>query len=136
MTAPMFAAMLLLLFQTAGNPAQPPQQLQPRKASIEGVVMSAVSSEPLVRAQVVLQRIQPPNPAASGTIIILIPPLHADAPLCYGTRWKIEFRTRFGAAAARNRNGYAAQEYGQRTVTTSGVPITLVEGRQSGRLPN
>jgi hypothetical protein len=28
------------------------------------------------------------------------------------------------------RNGYAPQEYGQRTVTTAGVPVTLVEGQQ------
>jgi protocatechuate 3,4-dioxygenase beta subunit/5-hydroxyisourate hydrolase-like protein (transthyretin family) len=131
----MFAAMLLLLFQAAGNPAQPPQQPQPRKASIEGVVMSAVSSEPLMRAQVVLQRIQPPNPAAGGTVIITNSTTTSSMqtlPFVTERDGKFEFRNLDpGQYRLRViRNGYAAQEYGQRTVTTSGVPITLVEGQQ------
>src|SRR5436189_136138 len=66
MNAHLLAAISFLLFQAAGNPAQQPQQ-QPRKASIAGTVMSSTSSEPLLRAQVLLTRIQPPTPAATGS---------------------------------------------------------------------
>jgi len=129
----MLAAIFFLLFQTAGNPAQQAQQPQ-RKASIEGTVMSSISSEPLMRAQVVLTRVQPPTPGNAGQVIILsanstpgqIPPFvtERDGKFAFKDLDPGQYRLRVV------RNGYASQEYGQRTATTAGIPITLTEGQQ------
>src|SRR5262245_35266750 len=118
-------AALILLLQGAGNLAQPSQLLQPHKGSIEGVVLNAVSSEPLMRAQVVLQRIQPPSAATGSTIIISSTTTSGQVPPVVTDRdGKFEFKdVEQGQYRLRViRNGYAPQEYGQRTVTTGGVP--------------
>src|SRR6185436_2448814 len=131
MTALMLAA-ILSLFQA---PAQQAQQAQPpRKASIEGTITSSASGEPLMRAQVLITRVQPPNAPNTAPIIITsgtltpgqLPPVVTDRD------GKFEFKDlEPGQYRLRViRNGYAPQEYGQRTTTTTGIPVTLAEGQQ------
>jgi len=119
-------AAILSVFQTAGQ--------QPRKASIEGTVMSSVSGEPLMRAQVLLTRVQPPNTPSQTPVIITSGSLTPGQlpPIVTGRDGKFELKDlEPGQYRLRVvRNGYAPQEYGQRTPTTSGIPITLIEGQQ------
>ena len=119
-------AALLLIFQAP--------QPQLRKASIEGIVTSSSTNEPLMRAQVLITRIQPPNAPSNTPIIISSGTVTAGQiqPVNTESDGKFEFKDLDpGQYRLRVvRNGYASQEYGQRTPTTAGVPITLTEGQQ------
>jgi 5-hydroxyisourate hydrolase-like protein (transthyretin family) len=110
-------AFLLLFFQTPGNPA--PQGLQQEVlSSIEGTVLAAASGDPLARAEVTLTRLAAATPAI--------------APVSTERDGKFVFRNlQPGQYLLRvKRNGYAPQEYGQRTPTSSGPPIPLTAGQQ------
>jgi hypothetical protein len=125
MTALMLAALLFI--------SQAPQQ-QVRKASIEGIVTSSSTSEPLMRAQVLITKIQPPGAPNNTPIVITsgtVTPGQIQ-PITTERDGKFEFKDLDpGQYRLRVvRSGYAPQEYGQRTSTTAGIPITLTEGQQ------
>ncbi len=123
--------LLMLLFQTPGNPAQQPRQ-QTAKASIEGSVLRSGSGEPLARAQVTLMRILPPpppprpgEPASPPTPAPQIPAgmTEREGKFSFTDLEPGQYRLRV------QRNGYAQQEYGQKTLTSPGTPINLTAGQ-------
>lgn len=119
------AAVLILLTQAP----VPPVPVQTVKASIEGMVLRSSSGEPLDRARVTLQRmIQPPTgPVATPpTPPPPIPPVMTlkDGKFSFKDLEPGQYRLRV------QRNGYAGQEYGQRTATTPGTVINLTEAQQ------
>ena len=119
------AALAILLFQT---PVAPAQQ-QPLKGSIEGVVMRSATGEPVDRARLTLTRIQsPPTGAVTGPVTPppQIPPIQTerDGKFSFKDLDPGQYRLRV------QRNGYAGQEYGQRTASTAGTVIHLTEGQQ------
>jgi hypothetical protein len=121
------AALLFLLFQTA------PQPLQERPALVEGVVLAATSGEPLARAEVSLFRLTPPAPVVQTGQPAQPPPRPAPIPAVSTERdGKFVFRNlQPGEYLLRvKRNGYAPQEYGQRTPTSSGLAFNLIDGQQ------
>src|SRR5678816_3681321 len=131
MTPRVLAVMLFLAFQAPGTPQQTPP-LQPRKAFLAGTVISSASGEPLMRAQVVITRIVPPTPA-TGTVVITSSTASAQIPPYITERdGKFEFKDlEPGQYRLRVvRNGYAQQEYGQRTPNAPGTPVNLAEGQQ------
>jgi len=118
------AALLFLLVQAPINPAQPPP-----KGSIEGAVLQSVTGESLDRARVTLSRLQPPQTApVSGPITPLpqIPPVQTekDGKFIFKDLNAGQYRLSV------QRNGYAGQQYGQRTATSAGTVINLTEGQQ------
>jgi hypothetical protein len=118
---------LAVLFQVPGNPAAPQQG----KATIEGTVTNSTSGEPLDRAQVTLQRMNaPPAPAAAGQPAVTGVPLPQAAPVLTESDGKFKFEVEPGQYRLRvQRNGFAAQEYGQRAVGSSGTIMNLVPGQ-------
>jgi hypothetical protein len=121
------AAVLLFLFlQAPANPAQ-----QAPKASIEGSVLRSGTGEPVERARLALQRILSPQTAAGGVVVSVTPPpqilpiqTEKDGKFTFKDLEPGQYRLRV------QRNGYAPQEYGQRTATGPGTVITLAEGQQ------
>src|SRR4030095_7554485 len=117
------AVVLLLFFQGPVNPAQP------AKSIIEGAVFKSASGEPLDRARLTLTRQLPPQTGPSNTPITpppQIPPVQTerDGKFVFKDLDPGQYRLRVA------RNGYAGQEYGQRTATTTGTVINLTEGQQ------
>jgi hypothetical protein len=115
---------LFLLFQGAENPAQ-----QPVKGSIEGVVLQSVTGESLDRARVTLTRQLPPQ---TGPISGPITPPPQIPPIQTEKDGKFIFKD-LDAGQYRlsvQRNGYAGQQYGQRTAASAGTVINLTEGLQ------
>ena len=118
------AVVLLLFFQAPANPGQ-----QPAKSTIEGEVFKSASGEPLDRARLTLTRLLPPQTGPSNTPITpppQIPPVQTerDGKFVFKDLDPGQYRLRVV------RNGYAGQEYGQRTATTAGTVINLTEGQQ------
>src|SRR4051812_47359 len=108
MTVRAVAALLLFFLQAQ----------QPQKASIEGTVVSLMSGDPLVRAQIQLTRILPPppppqpgQPATPPTPPPQLPPVwtERDGKFTFRNLEPGNYRLRV------QRNGYAPQEYGQKT---------------------
>ena len=119
------AVVLVLPFQVPQVPQIPQQQVV--KGSIEGVVRS-ITGEPLDRARVTLTRVTPPPTGPTNTVT-LPPPIQ---PVQTEREGKFSFKDLDpGQYRLRvQRNGYSAQEYGQRTATSSGTVINLTEGQQ------
>ena len=116
----------VLLFQV---PVVPTLQQQTPKASIEGLVVRSVTGQPLDRARVTLQRIQPPPTGPVAGPVTPPPPVspmqtEKDGKFSFKDLDPGQYRLRV------QRNGYAGQEYGQRTATTPGTVINLTEGQQ------
>ena len=118
------AIVFVLLFQVPVVPT-----LQAPKASIEGVVVRSVTGQPLDRTRVTLQRIQPPP---TGPVVGPVTPPPPVPPMQTEKDGKFSFKDLDpGQYRLRvQRNGYAGQEYGQRTATTPGTVINLTEGQQ------
>ena len=123
----LFLALAILL----QVPANFPQQVQPGKASIEGTVANLASGDPLERAQVTLFRIlPPPPPPAPGQPSAPITPPPQIPPVLTQADGKFKFEVDPGQYRLRvQRNGFATQEYGQRTLGTQGTVINLIAGQ-------
>jgi len=122
------AAVLFFLLQGAGNPAGNPTP-PPAKGSIEGVVLQSVTGESLDRARVTLSRQLPPQ---TGPVSGPITPPPQIPPVQTEKDGKFIFKD-LDAGQYRlsvQRNGYAGQQYGQRTATSAGTVINLTEGQQ------
>ena len=121
------AALTLLLQTTAQASAQ-----QVAKAAIEGTAVRTGSGEPISGVRVILTRV-PPQPA--GNLPAPIngpPPVSATLPSATtDSQGKFalkdleagSYRVTFAA------NGYAKQDYGQRSFTGQGAPITVAAGQ-------
>jgi len=124
----MLRALALVLVLLSQVPVPPALQQQAAKGSIEGVVRS-ITGEPLDRARVTLQRILPP-PTGPTTGPVTPPPqippvqTEKDGEFSFKDLDPGQYRLRV------QRNGYSAQEYGQRTPATPGTVINLTEGQQ------
>jgi hypothetical protein len=114
---------LVLLLQGAGNPTQ-----QPAKGSIEGIVLQSVTGESLDRARLTLSRLLPQTGPVSGPITLppQIPPLQTEKDGKFIFKDLDAGQYRLSVL----RNGYAGQQYGQRTATSAGTVINLTEGQQ------
>jgi Carboxypeptidase regulatory-like domain len=122
---------LVLLFQA---PSPPTSLQQTAKGSIEGTVVRSPTGEPLDRARVTLQRIStaPTGPATTPpTPLPPIPPVQTlrDGKFSFKALDPGQYRLRV------QRNGFAAQEYGQKSATTPGAVINLTEGQQMNDVP-
>ena len=100
---------LFLLLQAPVNPAQ-----QPAKGSIEGAVFQSVTGESLDRARVTLSRLPP---VQTGPISGPITPLPQIPPVQTEKDGKFIFKDLDPGQyrLSVQRNGYAGQQYGQRT---------------------
>ncbi|HET9130655.1 MAG TPA: carboxypeptidase-like regulatory domain-containing protein, partial [Terriglobia bacterium] len=115
---------LFLLLQGTGNPAQ-----QTPKGSIEGIVLQSVTGESLDRARLTLNRLAPVQTGPTNAPITPPPPI---LPVQTEKDGKFIFKD-LDAGQYRlsvQRNGYAGQQYGQRTATSAGTVINLTEGQQ------
>ena len=120
------AAMVVLVLQLSVPPIPQPQA---PKGSIDGTVLRSASGEPLDRARVTLQRIVPPP---TGPVATPPTPPPAIAPVQTERDGKFSFKD-LDAGQYRlrvQRNGYAAQEFGQRSPNSAGTIINLAEGQQ------
>jgi hypothetical protein len=121
----MFRAVAALIFVLAQVPSNSEQQ-QPRKGSIEGIVLKSASGDPLDRARLTLTRVLPPQQGPITTPPPQIPPVQTDRNGKFIFKDLDPGQYRLNA----QRNGYASQQYGQRTPTTPGTVINLTEGQQ------
>jgi Carboxypeptidase regulatory-like domain len=133
----------LLLLALAQQPPAPQQPSGP-KGSIEGLVLHAVTKEPIVGARVTITRVQS-APTALPTVPGALPPGGAAAtPAALGpvtplprpqapavntdAQGKFSFKDvepgLYSLQVAKN--GFARAEYGQRTVGLQGRPVTVV----------
>jgi len=115
---------LFFLLQETGNPAQ-----QRLKGSIEGTVSQSATGESLDRARVSLSKLSPPQTGPTTGPITpppQIPPIQTekDGKFIFKDLDAGQYRLSV------QRNGYAGQQYGQRTPTTAGTVINLTEGQQ------
>src|SRR5262245_21095269 len=125
-----FGIALLMLVQSAAQPAvQKPQD----EASIEGMVVTSVSGEPLRRAQLTLTQVRPPSeiaekPQDPDSEPPQFPP---TAPITTGADGKFKF-TKITPGSYRLTvacNGYVSTEYGKKSVGGQGTIITLAPGQ-------
>jgi protocatechuate 3,4-dioxygenase beta subunit len=130
-----FSLLLLALPQETLNT----QQVPGPRGSIEGLVIHAVTKEPIVGARVTINRVQqaptalpaipgtpPPAPvtATVGTVAPLQRPPSADTDAQGKFTFKDIEPGLYSVLAASN--GFARAEYGQRTAGSQGRPVTLV----------
>ena len=130
-----FSMAFLLALAIQGAPPNPPrqpqqqQQAQPqrRTGTIEGVVLNAVTKEPLAGAQVLVLRV--PAPAAPGAPATAnpapMPPIFTENDGKFVTKDLPAGVYRVNAG----HNGYARLENGQRSPRLSGTPITVQAGQ-------
>ena len=110
------------------TPTAPVQQRDLGKASIEGVITSSGSGQPLERAQVQLIRIVAP-PQAAAPAVPPTPPVPIP-PVVTVNDGKFIFEAEPGQYRLRvQRNGFATQEYGQRVIAGPGTVINLSAGQ-------
>src|SRR5262245_10364556 len=109
---------LAILFILPGKPqqAQQPQQSQQSTGSIEGSIVKFGTTDPIPRARVLLRPSNNQNAQA----------ITADDGGRFAFRDLAPGQYRISVT----RDGYVASEYGQRSPTGSGVPITLSAQQQ------
>jgi len=118
----------LALASLLQTPTAPVQQRDLGKASIEGVITSSGSGQPLERAQVQLIRIVAP-PQAAAPAVPPTPPVPIP-PVVTVNDGKFIFEAEPGQYRLRvQRNGFATQEYGQRVIAGPGTVINLSAGQ-------
>src|SRR5262252_5865016 len=118
-------AVSLLLFLQAPTT---PQQTQLPKATIEGIVVRVGTSEPIAGAQLTVGRVGPlplPTSTTPATPLGPIPPVTTDRQGKFIIKDLDPGSYRITAA----RNGYAKQEYGQRTAGSQGTAINVLAGQ-------
>jgi Carboxypeptidase regulatory-like domain len=127
MQPPAIAVSLLLFLQAPATPPQ--QQTQLPKATIEGIVVRVGTSEPIAGAQLTVLRVSGPLPLPTGTTPATplgpIPPVTTDRQGKFIIKDLDPGSYRITAA----RNGYAKQEYGQRTAGSQGTAINVLPGQ-------
>jgi hypothetical protein len=127
MQPPAIAVSLLLFLQVPATPPQ--QQAQLPKGTIEGMVVRVGTSEPIAGAQLTVTRVAGPLPLPTATTPATplgpIPPATTDRQGKFLIKDLDPGSYRITAA----RNGYAKQEYGQRTAGSQGTAINLVAGQ-------
>jgi hypothetical protein len=136
----MIFSLLLVAQQT------PPAQQQTPTGSIEGVVVRIGTGEPIAGARVIVTRSAAGLPTATGGIPVPTPPVSASATVVTGsaaarpvapTSVPTDAQGRFvvtNVAAGGYRitvaaNGYARQDYGQKSFGTPGTLINVAAGQ-------
>src|SRR5262245_31869318 len=126
MQLPAIAVSLLLFLQAPPTPPQ--QQSQLLKATIEGIVVRIGTSEPIAGAQLTVVRVGAlplPTSTTPATPLGPIPPVTTDRQGKFIIKDLDPGSYRITAA----RNGYAKQEYGQRTAGSQGTAINVLAGQ-------
>jgi hypothetical protein len=130
---------LFLLVLSQQNPTQP--QIAVPKGSIEGLVLHAVTGDPIPGARVTLTRVQAPPTALPAVPGQAAPPAAAPVPPALSPQTNPAVNTdtegkfvikdvepgQYRVLVANN--GYARTEYGQRVFGAPGTTLTLVSGQ-------
>ncbi len=118
-------AALMFVLQSAA-PFQQPQLIQNAKASIEGLVVRAGTSEPIARARVTVLRTAGPGGAPPP-----VGPPPIIAPVTTDSQGHFVFKDLDPGSYSltAQRNGFARQAYGERGPGRPGAPLNVVAGQ-------
>src|SRR5213594_1556278 len=118
-------AALMFVLQSAA-PFQQPQLIQNAKASIEGLVVRAGTSEPIARARVTVLRTAGPGGAPPP-----VGPPQTTPPVTTDSQGHFVLRDLDPGSYSltAQRNGFARQAYGERAPGRPGTPLNIVTGQ-------